>query len=53
MNRVEPSARQREIWELEQAAQLAAFDAAQPGAPCSAPDDAARAVAADYRAFLG
>ena len=40
----EPSPRQREIWELEQAAQLAAFDAAQPGAPCSAPDDAARAV---------
>jgi Xaa-Pro dipeptidase len=40
----EPDARQREIWELEQAAQLAAFDAAQVGAPCSAPDHAARAV---------
>lgn len=40
----EPSARQREIWELEQAAQLAAFNAAQIGAPCSAPDDAARKV---------
>ena len=40
----EPTSRQREIWELEQAAQLAAFEAAQPGAPCSAPDDAARAV---------
>ncbi len=40
----EPDARQREIWELEQAAQLAAFDAAQVGAPCSAPDRAARAV---------
>ena len=40
----EPSARQREIWELEQAAQLAAFNAAQVGAPCSAPDQAARAV---------
>jgi Xaa-Pro dipeptidase len=40
----EPSARQREIWELEQAAQLAAFDAAQIGAPCSAPDLAAREV---------
>ena len=40
----EPSARQREIWELEQAAQQAAFDAAQPGAPCAAPDAAARRV---------
>ncbi|MGB5330029.1 MAG: Xaa-Pro peptidase family protein [Gammaproteobacteria bacterium] len=40
----EPSARQREIWELEQAAQLAAFSAAQIGAPCSAPDLAAREV---------
>jgi len=40
----EPTARQREIWELEQAAQLAAFEAAQIGAACSAPDDAARSV---------
>jgi len=40
----EPSARQREIWELEQVAQLAAFNAAQIGAPCSAPDRAARDV---------
>jgi Xaa-Pro dipeptidase len=40
----EPSARQQEIWQLEQAAQLAAFEAAQPGAPCSAPDRAARQV---------
>ena len=40
----EASARQREIWELEQAAQLAAFDAAQIAAPCSAPDLAARRV---------
>ena len=40
----EPDARQREIWELEQAAQLAAFNAAQIGAPCSAPDRAARTV---------
>ena len=40
----EPSERQREIWELEQAAQLAAFNAAQIGAPCSAPDLAARKV---------
>ena len=40
----EANARQREIWELEQDAQLAAFNAAQVGAPCSAPDLAARAV---------
>ncbi len=40
----EADARQREIWELEQAAQQAAFGAAQVGAPCSAPDSAARAV---------
>ena len=40
----EPDARQREIWELEQAAQLAAFNAAQIGASCSAPDLAARKV---------
>ncbi len=40
----EPNARQREIWELEQEAQLAAFNAAQIGAPCWAPDEAARKV---------
>ncbi len=40
----EPNPRQREIWELEKAAQKAAFDAAQIGAACSAPDDAARKV---------
>ena len=40
----EPTARQRQIWELEQAAQLAAFEAAQIGVPCSAVDDAARKV---------
>ncbi len=40
----EADSRQREIWELEQAAQLAAFAAAQIGAPCSAPDLAAREV---------
>ncbi len=40
----EPTNRQREIWELEQAAQLAAFNAVQIGAPCSAPDAAARQV---------
>ncbi|MDH5356052.1 MAG: Xaa-Pro peptidase family protein [Gammaproteobacteria bacterium] len=40
----EPTNRQREIWELEQAAQLAAFNAAQIGVACSAPDAAARQV---------
>ncbi len=40
----EPTQRQRELWELEQAAQLAAFQAAQIGEPCSAPDLAARRV---------
>ncbi len=40
----EPSARQRELWDLEHAAQQAAFNAAQIGAPCSAPDLAARKV---------
>lgn len=43
----EPNARQREIWTLEQAAQQAAFNAAQIGATCSAPDNAARAVIAE------
>lgn len=38
------NARQQEIWEVEKQAQAAAFDAAQIGAPCSAPDAAARAV---------
>ena len=42
----EPTARQREMWELEQAAQAAAFGAARPGAPCGSVDDAARAVLA-------
>ncbi|NKB62506.1 MAG: M24 family metallopeptidase [Gammaproteobacteria bacterium] len=40
----EPNSRQREIWEIEKAAQKAAFDAAQIGAFCSAPDAAARDV---------
>lgn len=40
----EPSERQREIWNLEKQAQAAAFAAAQPGMPCGAVDDAARAV---------
>lgn len=40
----EPSARQREIWDLEKQAQAAAFDAAQVGATCESVDAAARAV---------
>jgi Xaa-Pro dipeptidase len=43
----EPTMRQRQIWELEKSAQLAAFAAAQPGAPCEAVDAAARDVIAD------
>lgn len=39
-----PSARQREIWDLERRAQIAAFDAIAPGVPCSAIDAAARGV---------
>lgn len=38
----EPSPRQRHIWNIEKAAQLAAFNAAQPGATCGAVDEAAR-----------
>ena len=38
----EPTPRQREIWELELRAQWAGFNAAKPGAPCHAVDDAAR-----------
>ena len=40
----EPTPRQREVWDLEKAAQRAAFDAARPGVPCEAVDAAARAV---------
>lgn len=39
-----PSARQREIWDLEKAAQAAAFQAAQLGVPCCEVDRAARRV---------
>jgi Xaa-Pro dipeptidase len=39
----EPEDRQRDIWDLEKAAQAEAFRAAQPGAPCSDVDRAARA----------
>lgn len=40
----EPNARQREIWDLEKAAQAAAFEAAQLGTPCCEVDRAARRV---------
>jgi len=39
-----PSARQREVWNLERRAQDAAFAAARPGATCESVDAAARAV---------
>lgn len=39
-----PSDDQRRHWDLAKQAQLAAFDAAHPGAPCQALDAAARAV---------
>jgi Xaa-Pro dipeptidase len=37
-----PTARQRSVWEAEQAAQRAAFAAARLGVPCRAVDEAAR-----------
>ena len=40
----EPTARYRQVWDLEKSAQAAAFAAAQPGAPCEAVDAAARRV---------
>ncbi|GAB3278560.1 M24 family metallopeptidase [Parahaliea aestuarii] len=40
----EPTERQREIWNIEKAAQAAAFEAARIGAPCGTVDDAAREV---------
>lgn len=45
----EPTLRQREFWNNEKSAQLAAFNAAQIGAPCEAVDAAAR----DYLASQG
>ncbi|MET3654542.1 Xaa-Pro dipeptidase [Dyella japonica] len=39
-----PNAEQARIWDLEQAAQRAAFDAIRPGASCESVDAAARAV---------
>ncbi|MCH8686575.1 M24 family metallopeptidase [Pedomonas mirosovicensis] len=38
------NAEQRAMWELEKAAQQAAFDAVKPGVPCEVVDYAARAV---------
>ncbi len=48
----DPTPRQREIWELEQRAQLGGFAAAKLGAPCEAVDAGARGViaAAGYSA---
>lgn len=46
-----PDAEQRAMWELEHAAQAAAFDAAEPGVPCEDVDKAARRVL--ERAGLG
>lgn len=40
----EPNERQREVWEVEQAAQAAAFDAASIGVGCGEVDRAARRV---------
>jgi Xaa-Pro dipeptidase len=40
----EASQRQRSVWNLEKAAQAAAFKAARPGVPCQEVDRAARAV---------
>ncbi len=42
----EPSARQRDIWQLEKAAQAAAFERAQIGVACGDVDAAARVVLA-------
>ncbi len=42
-----PTARQREVWEVERRAQDAAFAAAQPGATCGSVDAAARKVVTD------
>ena len=42
-----PTARQRDVWNLERKAQDAALAAARPGAPCEAVDAAARKVIVD------
>ncbi|MBZ5726054.1 MAG: Xaa-Pro peptidase family protein [Acidobacteriia bacterium] len=44
----QPSARQKEIWNLERKAQDAALAAARPGAACEAVDAAARQVIAGF-----
>ncbi len=44
----EASARQRQIWDIEKAAQAAAFAAATIGTPCGRVDDAAREVLAAH-----
>ena len=43
----EANTRQRQIWQLEKSAQLAAFAAAKLGAPCESVDAAARGVIED------
>lgn len=47
----QPNEEQRRVWNLEQEAQQAAFDAVEPGRPCEDVDAAARAVL--ERAGLG
>ena len=42
-----PTKRQQDIWNLEQASQLAGFNAAKIGAPCEAVDSACRKVIID------
>ena len=42
-----PTKRQTDVWNLEKRAQMAAFDAAKPGALCEAVDAAARKVITD------
>jgi Xaa-Pro dipeptidase len=42
-----PTARQRDVWDLEKRVQTAALDAAQPGATCHSVDAAARKVITD------
>jgi len=43
-----PTARQREIWELEKKAQAAGFSAAEPRSTCEAVDTAARSVLEEH-----
>ena len=48
-----PSKRQVDVWNLEKAAQAAAFKAAQVGATCESVDAAARKVITDRRLWSG